>query len=447
MANIIKIKRGLNIPISGQADASRIEQCTPAYCGIVPDDFPGYKWKCVVAEGDAVLSGSPLLCAKENPEIALVSPVAGTVKAINRGERRHILSVVVEASKAKSDYVKFPIPSLFKDEEGRRELLNLLSTSGILAFIRQRPYDIVPSADVLPRDIFVTAFDSAPLAAEMVTEDMYPALERGLAALASLTDGRVYLGIPYDSAITSRAADVNEFDGPHPAGNAGVQAAAIKPVNKGETIWTLDARTAVRIGRLVTTGVLDMSAEVAVTGPEAEKPCVIHTLFGAAMVGLLKGHLPQNDKHLRIISGNVLTGVRVKEDGFLRYPYRQVTILEEGDDADEFMGWASLNPKKYSVKRSFLSRLGKKLHFDARVRGGVRAPILSGEYDKVFPMDIYPEFLLKAAEAGDIDKMEQLGIYEVAPEDFALAEFVDTSKRPLQQIIRRALTDLHKELS
>ena len=240
-----------------------------------------------------------------------------------------------------------------------------------------------------------------------------------------------------------------QFEGPHPAGNVGTQIAEIAPVNKGEVVWTLDASTAARIGRLCEKGLPDYTTTVALTGPEVASPHLIRTMIGASISTLVDGELKREDD-IRIISGNVLTGVKVEKDGFLHFPYRQITVIEEGAHADEFMGWASLDPGKYSVKHTFpafLRGLSKPFDFDARIKGGHRAMILSGEYDKVFPFDIYPEYLLKAIMAGDIDRMEKLGIYEVAPEDFALPEFVDTSKIELQKIVREGLDNLRKELS
>ena len=283
----------------------------------------------------------------------------------------------------------------------------------------------------------------------MLNENNASFLEAGLKALASLTDGKVYLSVPEDSAISSAHAEVVKFSGPHPAGNVGTQIAAIRPVNKGEIVWTLDAVTAARIGRFVEKNELDFSACVALTGPDIKDPHFIQTIIGAKLSTLLAGQIKESDKKVRVISGNVLTGKRVSiEEGFLRYPYRQITAIDEGDKADEFMGWASMNPKKYSVKRTFpafLRGLSKPFNFDARIKGGHRAMILSGEYDKVFPFDIYPEYLIKAILAKNIEKMEQRGIYEVAPEDFALPEFVDTSKLELQKIVREGLDYLRKE--
>lgn len=443
MADIIHLRKGLDIPLPGRIETDSVAELKAAEVAVVPDDFPGMAWKLTIKPGDIVKRGTALLLDKETGSVAIVSPSAGTVKEVRRGERRKIEAVVVEVSgqQAQEDFAK---PA---DPDGLRELL---CRSGLWAMMRQRPYDVVPSPAVTPRDIFITASDTAPLAAPLLSPDLAPYLEAGIDALAQLTPGKVYLGTAFGSGITSAAAKVVEFQGKHPAGNVGVQISNIKPVNKGETVWALDARTVARIGKLVKTGELDSSTIVALTGEEMKSPHLVSTTIGVKLSELLKGELKAAEHHQRVISGNVLTGVAENvEKDFLRWPYRQVTAIPEGDDADEFMGWASLDPNKYSVKRSFpafLRGLSKPFSFDARLKGGHRAPILSGECEKVFPMDIYPEFLLKAIRAKDIDRMEQLGIYEVAPEDFALCEFVDTSKEPLQAEVREGLEFLRKEL-
>lgn len=453
MSDIIKIKRGLDIPMQGAvpADATTPVPVVARLVAICPDDFPGFKWKAAVHEGDAVCAGTPLLFARECEELKLVSPVAGKVREIHRGERRHIMYISVEADDRKPDAIDTELQSMIeaypKATDKADALRSLLCRSGLWGYMHQRPYDIVPDPKVAPRDIFVTAFDSAPLAPELLTPDMREAHEAGLKALATLTQGKIYLGIRFEQQLTSRVAVLNEYQGPHPAGNIGVQIAHTKPVNRGEVVWTLDSRTAIRIGHLVNEGKLDTAAEVAITGPAAPQPRMAATTVGVALSELLKGELSDDKAEIRIISGNVLTGLQESENGFLRFPYRQITLLSEGAHADEFMGWASLSPKKFSVKHSFPSFFFGKNHkydYDARLRGGQRAMILSGEYDKVFPMDILPEFLLRAIIAKDIDKMEQLGIYEVAPEDFALPEFVDTSKQPLQQMVRDGLDYLRE---
>ncbi len=435
MAREINIKKGLDIPLEGKAEG-KPEPIKANLIGICPDDFPGYTWKCDVKPGDTIAKGSPLFHAKEAESIKLVSPAGGTVEEIRRGERRKILAVTVRVGEDTNNTI------------GAEGLIEKLKLSGLWAMMRQRPYDVVPTEGANPRDIFVTAFDSSPLAGNVIPTHIAEYLEPGLEALKSLTKGTVYLAVRPGQGLRTKAATVLDMIGPHPAGNPSVQIAAVAPVNKGETIWTIDAGTVARIGMLVKKGYCDYRAELAITGPAAIKPKKVVTEIGASLKEILKGELNE-DKTLRVISGNVLTGIKVNpETDFLRYPYRQITIIEEGDNADEFMGWASMNPKKFSIKRTFpafLRGLEKPFNFDARIKGGHRAMILSGELDKVFPFDIYPEYLIKAMIAGDFDKMEKLGIYEVAPEDFALPEFVDTSKQELQKLTRESLERLRKD--
>ena len=443
MTKTIKIKKGLDIPLAGKPSEIVTNDDNNRLYAIFPDDFLGPVWKACVKAGDKIKAGDPLFMDKASESIYLVSPVTGEVKEVNRGERRHINFISVERTGEDKKLIDF------EGDKTSEEIKKILKESGLWCMLRQRPYDIVPEIDSEPRDIFVTAFDTSPLAGELIDSDLKKWLDNGLEILKQLTKGQIYLSVRKGSGLISKIAETVEFEGPHPAGNVGTQIAAIKPVNKGETVWTTDANTVSRIGKLFSNGELDFHTLVAVTGPVVKNPHLVKTLIGASIQPILKGFTEVTDG-LRIISGNVLTGIQVKPNGFLRYPYRQITIIEEGDQADEFMGWASLNPKKYSVKRSFpafLRGLSKPFDFDARVKGGKRAMILSGEYDKVFPFDIYPEYLLKAIIAGDIDRMEKLGIYEVAPEDFALPEFVDTSKTELQKIVREGLNNLRKELS
>lgn len=451
MPDKIRIKRGLDIPIGGMPSKEVTEDIKSQRFGIYPDDFPGVKWKVTVKPDDKVKAGDVILTDKDTASICLVAPVDGVIKEIQRGERRHVNFISIDRESAATPNMasksqKEGLAGKWTDDPDK--IRENLKRSGLWAMMRQRPFDIVPEPDSKPRDIFVTAFDTAPLAGEIIIEEDNEWLEKGLAILSKLTEGKVYLDIRYGQDISSTVAQVTEFEGPHPAGNVGPQIAAIKPVNKGETVWTLDARTAVRIGKF-SEGIADYDTIVSVGGPEVENPHLVKTIVGASIEGILSG-LIKDEKGKRIISGNVLTGEKVGIDGFLHYPYRQITVIAEGDDADEFMGWASMNPGKFSVKRNFpafLKGLKKPFNFDARIKGGKRAMILSGEYDKVFPFDIFPEYLLKAIYANDIDRMEKLGIYEVAPEDFALPEFVDTSKQELQKAVREGLHNLRKELS
>jgi len=439
----IKLNKGLDLRIAGAVtDRGDVRHVAVSSAAMMPDDFTGLMPKAAVREGDEVAVGDALLFDKAHPEIKIVSPLAGRVKAVVRGERRKILRVVVEADG--SDRTK--------KFDTKAPVLRLLEDSGFFAMLRRRPYDTIPVPEVRPRDIFVTAFDTAPLATPLTDrlgDDAPQALAAAVKAIATLTDGKVY--ISHDATWSFgpvAGAEMAEIQGPHPAGNVGVQIANIAPVNKGETVWGLDVVTLYKIGRLLLTGVVDPTAYVAVTGPETEHQAVIRTIEGAPLADILKGMVPATDRHLRVISGNVLTGTADDpESGFLHYPWRQITVIAEGDDVDEFMGWASVSPSKMSAHRSLpLHWLRRAFSPDARLLGGRRAMIMSGEYDKVLPMDIMAEYLLKAIDSRNIDDMEALGIYEVAPEDLALCEYVDTSKLPVQQMVRDGLDYLRKEL-
>lgn len=442
----ITLKKGHNLPIAGSVAPDAVATTVkPKVVAICPEDFPGFVPKTAVAAGNSVKRGTALLFDKNHPELKLISPAAGTVRAVVRGERRRILRVEVEVAPADNaqDFEMASNGDAFKE---------LLANSGLMAMMRRRPYDIVPAPADKVRDVFVTAYHTAPLELPVEVPDATVAAlaAKAVAALSTVTEGKVY--ISHSAAQTWPAignAEMVAVSGPHPAGNVGVQIANIKPVNKGEVVWTLDWDVLVRIGRLLESGTVDTTVKVAITGPEVTAPAVVSTLAGAQVAPLLKGRIDADGRHKRFISGNVLTGTVVGDDdeSFIRAPYRQITVIAEGDDVDEFMGWASLSPSKMSTSRSFpLSFLSKVFRPDARLHGGRRAMIMSGEYDRMMPMDILPEYLIKAIMAKDIEKMEELGIYEVAPEDFALAEYADTSKLPLQQIVRTGLDYLRKEL-
>lgn len=441
MSRTIKIKKGLDIPLEGKA-SGRIENIKAQKVGMVPDDFSGCVWKCSVKEGDEVAVGSPLLHDKETGLIKVVSPIEGRVEKIERGERRKILAVVVKADKSRADKIKYDLSR--KSETIRRTLLE----SGLWAMMRQRPFDIVPAPDSKPRDVFVTGFDSSPLAPELFNKQETPFIETGLEILGILSGKKPYIATKNSSAVEFKNGENLKIEGPHPAGNVGVQIAAVNPVNKGETVWTLNVETVKRIGKLYEEMSGVWETVVAITGPLSRDPHLVETTIGVSLEEILKGTYIK-EENMRVISGNVLTGEKENpESGYLRYPYYQITLIPEGNDADEFMGWASMSPKKYSVKRTFpafFKGLSKPFPFDARIKGGRRAMILSGEYDKVFPFDIYPEYLIRSMISGDIDRMEKLGIYEVAPEDFALPEFVDTSKMELQKLVRENLDRVRNE--
>lgn len=442
----IKLKKGLDLKIAGGVDDLKIHESSVSLFAVYPDDFPGFKPKVDVKEGDEILAASPIMHHKDQPAIKLVSPVCGRVKAVIRGERRKVIRVEIEAS-ADNPANGRRFDTAVADSDAA---MRLLAESGLLAEIRQRPYDIVPVGMDHPRDIFVTAIDSAPLAVspELFVLDRQKVLAEAVAFLRHICAGKIYICVADDSRLdTVPGAEMVTVTGPFPSGNAGIQAANISPVNKGELIWTMDVATLARIGSLVSTGLRDCTTLVAITGPELVAPRLASTCEGASVSQLLKDNLKDSGHHIRIISGNVLTGVAETPDGFLHFPFRQLTVIAEGDDKAEFMGWASFSPSKQSVSPTFPGHfLRRSFVPDARLNGGRRSIIMSGEYDRVMPMDILPEYLIKAIISRNIDAMEKLGIYEVAPEDFAAAEYVDTSKLPLQQIVRDGLDYLRQEV-
>ncbi len=438
----VRLKKGFDIHLVGGITGPDIALVSPPQSvAIIPDDFHGVIPRMEKKEGEHVSAGEPLYHDKNHEVIKVVAPVSGTLKEVRRGERRHIDAIIIVPDKG-DDVVELDL---------KRDAKQVLLESGLWVMLRQRPYDVVPSPDVRPRDVFVTAFDSSPLAPdlEVVLGEKRQYLGKGIEVLNGLTDGRVRIGVREGQSIEAPGAVVTSFAGPHPAGNAGIQAANTIPVNKGEVVWTLDIVTLARIGELFTTGRVSHDTVVAVTGEMVQEPRYVKTVMGADLETVLKNELT-NVAHSRIISGNVLTGVKVDASQWLCAPYRHITVIPENSKPDEFMGWASLNPHRFSLYRTFttwLRGLKKPVSMDSRIKGGVRAIVRTGEYDAMLPMDIYGEFLIKAIISGDIDKMEQLGIYEVAPEDFALAEFADTSKLELQRIVREGLDKLRAEMS
>lgn len=447
MRKTINLKKGLNLRIEGSLSDTRVSATViPANIAIVPDDFPGFMPKPDVKEGDSVQAGTALMHDKNAPDIRLVSPISGTVESVVRGARRKIERIVVKTdTNAPSTVATMDSKTYASCDDVRR----MLKSTGLWTMMRRRPYDIVPMESDRPRDIFVTALDTAPLALnlEEMVKGMEGQIAKGAEAMAKLTDGTVYICVAQGSHLTDiKDAQMVELPMLHPAGNPGIQIANINPVNKGEVVWTLDIVTLAKIGQAIIDGEIDYSVETALTGSEVTTPKVVKTVPGARLDELLAGNEKADGRNHRVISGNVLTGIPESETGYLRYPYRQVTVIPEGDDTHEFMGWASLSPSKMSESRSFIGRFfGRKFNPDARINGGRRAMIMSGIYDDYVPMDILPEPLIKAIIAKDIDKMEALGIYEVAPEDFALAEYADPSKLELQRIVRQGLDYMRNE--
>ncbi|MBQ8608216.1 MAG: Na(+)-translocating NADH-quinone reductase subunit A [Bacteroidaceae bacterium] len=447
MANIIKLRKGLDINLKGKPVQETFDVKQSAGYALMPDDFTGVTPKVVVKEQMSVKAGDVLFVDKNHPEVKFVSPVSGTVTAVERGARRKVLSVRVEVSGNEVvDFGKKSVASL-SAESVKAALLE----AGLFAFIKQRPYDVVANPNVAPKAIFVSAFDSKPLAPdfEYVLKGQETDFQTGLDALAKMAS--VYLGVSAsqksEALLQAKGVTVNVFDGPHPAGNVGVQINHVAPISKGEVVWTIGAEEVIFIGRLFNNGHVDFTRTIALAGSEVVKPAYCRMVIGAQLSGLLDGRIVSG-KSLRIINGNVLTGTKTTADGYLSAAANMVTVIPEGDDVHEMLGWIMPRFNDYSTSRSYFSWLmGKKEYtMDARIKGGERHMIMSGEYDRVFPMDILPEYLIKAIIAGDIDRMEALGIYEVAPEDFALCEFVDSSKLELQRIVRQGLDALRKEM-
>ena len=447
MAKVIKLRKGLDINLKGKATKETATVKCPGEYALVPDDFTGVKPKVVVKEGDAVKAGDALFVDKLHPEVKFVSPVSGTVSMVERGDRRKLLSIRVKADE-KQEARQF-------DTKG--DVKALMLESGLFAFLRQRPYDVVANPEDTPKAIFVSAFNSMPLSQdfEYVLQGREEEFQTGISALAKLA--KVYLGVSAKQtakALTeAKDCEVNVFDGPAPAGNVGVQINHVSPVNKGEVVWTLGAEEVIFLGRLMKFGKVDFTRTIALAGSEVKEPKYYKVMVGQKLTTLLNEKLKikneeLNEGGLRIINGNVMTGLKTTADGFLGAHATEVNVIPEGDHADEMLGWIMPRFNTFSTHRSYFSwLLGKKKEYviDARVKGGERHMIMSGEYDKVFPMDIYAGYLVKAIIAGDIDRQEALGIYEVAPEDFAIAEFVDSSKLELQRIVREGLDILRKE--
>ncbi|WP_270611555.1 Na(+)-translocating NADH-quinone reductase subunit A [Bacteroides intestinalis] len=450
MANVIKLRKGLDINLKGKASQELMSVKEPGFYALVPDDFTGVTPKVVVKEQEYVMAGGPLFIDKNHPELKFVSPVSGVVTSVERGARRKVLNIVVEAA-AEQDYEEFGKKDVnaLNGESVKAALLE----AGMFAFIRQRPYDVIADPTMYPKAIFVSAFDSNPLAPdfEFALKGEEANFQTGLDALSKMAKTYLSISVKQKAAALTQARNVTitAFDGPNPAGNVGVQINHISPVVKGETVWTIGAEAVIFIGRLFNTGRVDMTRKVAVTGSEVLKPAYCKLKVGALLTNVFSGNVTTG-RDLRYISGNVLTGKKVNPNGFLGAFDSQLTVIPEGDDIHEMLGWIMPRFNQFSVNHSYFSWLlgnNKEYVLDARIKGGERHMIMSNEYDKVFPMDIFPEYLVKAIIAGDIDRMEALGIYEVAPEDFALCEFVCSSKVEVQRIVRAGLDMLRAEMA
>ena len=449
MATVIKLRKGLDINLKGKASKDVALQVseTDEYA-LVPEAFVGVTPKVVVREGDHVNAGDALFVNKACPEVKFASPVSGVVTAIERGDRRKVLCIKVkaDAEQTSTDFGKKIV-----DEMDGDAVKQALLEAGLFGYINQLPYAVSTTPDTMPKAIFVSTLRDMPLAADFEVELLgnEQAFKTGLTALSKIA--KTYLGAganqPNVALMASKEVELNVFDGPCPAGNVGVQVNHIDPVNKGEVVWTVDPAAVIFFGRLFLTGKVDLRKMVAVAGSEIKTPGYAEVLVGTPLSAFVADQL-KSTEHVRVINGNPLTGTQASLASYVGGHTSEITAIPEGDDKDEMLGWILPRTDQFSTSRSYFSWLfGKKKEYalDARVKGGERHMIMSGEYDSVLPMDIYGEYLIKAIITGDIDKQEQLGIYEVSPEDFAVAEFVDSSKLELQKIVRDGLNTLRKE--
>lgn len=443
----IKIKRGLDIRLVGEAEKVTENLAASETYAIKPTDFTGLTPKLMAREGDEVKAGSPLFYSKDDNRVVITSPVSGEVVEVIRGAKRKIMGVKVLADK-QTNYLDFgkADPSSLSGEEVKEKLLK----SGVWSYIRQRPYNVIANPDDQPKAVVVSAFDSSPLAPDYdyVIEGQGDAFQAGLNALAKLTTGKVHLNVRQSASSVftgAKGVQVNKVSGPHPAGNVGVQIHHIDPIGKGEKVWVVSVQDVVIIGKLFLEGKYDATKVLALTGSQVKSPKYYRLVQGATVKSLVADKTEGD--HNRIISGNVLTGDKVSLDDYLGFYHSQVTVIPEGDEP-EFMGWLAPGFDKFSASRTFFTWLtpsSKKFKLDTGLHGEERAFVMSGEYERVLPMDIYPVQLLKASLANDIELMEGLGIYEVDEEDFALCEYVCTSKIEVQSILREGLDLVRSE--
>ena len=449
MSTVYKIKKGLDIKLLGEAEKTIVDLNAKRYA-IKPPDFVGCFPKMLVKEGDKVKTGSPIFFNKYRDNIQFTSPVSGSILEIKRGAKRKMLEIIIE-SDGKGDTVDFgsaDVGNLDKDA-----LIDKMLKSGIWPLLRQRPYSTIADPKDNPKAIFVSVFDTAPLAPDfdLIAHGQGEAFQTGLDVLTKLTEGKVHLNVDDKATVSkvflkSRNVQINRFSGPHPASNVSVHVSKLDPLNKGEVIWYLGAQEVLTIGKLFLTGNFDSSRVVALAGSEVEKPRYYKTFIGARITNMVSNNI--KDGTCRYISGNVLTGEKIERDGFVRFYDSVVTVIPEGDYY-EFFGWILPGFNKFSFSGTFPSKLlpNKKYSLDTNVHGGERAFLMTGQLDKVFPFDIYPMQLIKAILVEDIDQMENLGIYEIEEEDFALCEVIDTSKTNIQEIVREGLDLMRQEMS
>lgn len=454
MSQTIKLKKGFDLNLAGKAEKKIKEVNQPETFAVKPTDFSGLnRPKLTVKEGENIKAGSPLFFERNVEDILYTSPVSGEIVEIKRGEKRKVLEIKILADKE----IEFESFKKYSASEiagvSKEDILEQLKKSGGWTNIIKRPFGCIADPAETPKSIFISSFDSSPLAPDLsfILEGQDQFFQAGIDVLKKLTPGVVHLNLDGKAEVSqlfSKAKDVqiNTIVGPHPAGNVGVQVHHIDPISKGDVVWTVDPVAVARIGKLFIEGIYDTSRLIALTGSEVKKRAYVKTYTGACLNKLLADNVTEGKN--RYISGNVLTGEAVGEDGYLSNYHHQITVIPEGDE-EEFLGWIKPSTNKLSFHKAFgmLTFLGgknKEFKVDTNTHGEERNFVVTGAFEEVLPMDILPMYLMKAILAEDYDDMEALGIYEVIEEDIALCEFIDVSKNPMQEILREGI-ELIKE--
>lgn len=448
MPKTIKITKGLDIKLVGAAEKSTTT-IIPESFAIKPSDFIGVFPRMLVKEGDEVQAGTPLFIDKYRENIIFTAQHSGRVLEVKRGDKRVLLEIRIQtdAVNKQIDFSPANPTSL-----NRQQITEKLLKSGLWTSLRQRPYNTIANPEQQPKAIFISAFDSAPLAPDYdyIINGRGDDFQTGINAIKGLTDGNVYLSVGKNTKapefLNAKNVSINVFNGPHPAGNVGVHIHHLDPINKGEQVWVINVQDVLAIGYLFNKGVINSEITVAVAGSEVIKPRYFKTIRGGCIKKMVEGNVTNKD--LRYISGNVLTGISIRPDNYLSYYDSMVSVLPEGN-YHEFLGWALPGLDKFSTSRSYPAWLtpNKKYVMDTNLHGGERAYVMTGKFEQVMPMDILPLQLIKSILYEDIDQMENLGIYEIEPEDMALVEFVDTSKTNIQSLVRKGLELMRKEMN
>ncbi|HIP35468.1 MAG TPA: Na(+)-translocating NADH-quinone reductase subunit A [Crocinitomix sp.] len=452
MSKTVKLRKGLNIPLLGEAEKVKNSVEQADVFSIKPPDFHGVMPKLDLKAGAKVKAGDVIFHNKYVENVKFCSPISGEITEVVRGAKRRILEIIIKAD-TNIDYKDLGVKDLNSMSDD--EVKNYLLSSGLWPFIKQRPIDIIADPTQTPKAIFISAFDSSPIAPDydFILHGEDENFQTGIDVLKKLTKGIIHLNVNGDGSpdkvfTNAKGVQINKIYGKHPAGNIGTQIHHIDPLNKGEYIWTINPQDVAIIGRVFNTGKFDLSKVIALTGSEVKTPKYIKTIIGTSIKNIVENNITSDN--VRIISGNVLTGDKIKPDGFLGFYANQITVIPEGNQSKFFLtdGWLGSGCSKFSISKTYFSWLmpNKKRKLDTNLNGEIRSFVVTGEMEKVFPFDIYPMQLIKSVMYEDLDEMEALGIYEVAPEDFALCEFVCTSKIDIQEKIRQGLDKVQEEI-